>query len=43
MLKIIFYTILLNKKEALNKAMRFSGSLNSLLGKGSWYRPKFNF
>ena len=43
MLKIIFYTILLNKKEALNKAMRFSGSLNSLLGKDSWYRPKFNF
>ena len=43
MLKIIFYTILLNKKEALNKTMRFSGTLNSLLGKGSWYRPKFNF
>jgi GT2 family glycosyltransferase len=42
-LKIIFYTILLNKKEAVNKTMRFSGTLNSLLGKGSWYRPKFNF
>ena len=43
MLKIIFYTVLLNKKEAINKIMRFSGMLNSLLGKGSWYRPKFNF
>lgn len=43
MLKIIFYTILLNKKEAINKTMRFSGMLTSLLGKGSWYRPKFNF
>ena len=42
MLKIFFYTILLNKKEAINKTMRFLGTLNSLLGKGSWYRPKFN-
>ena len=43
MLKIIFYIISLNKKEAINKTMRFSGIMNSLLGKGSWYRPKFNF
>ncbi|MDB4154197.1 glycosyltransferase [Candidatus Pelagibacter sp.] len=43
MLKIIFYIILLNKKEAINKTMRFLGTLNSLLGRDSWYRPKFNF
>ena len=41
--KIIFYSILLNKKEIINKTMRFSGTLNSLLGKSSWYRPKFDF
>jgi GT2 family glycosyltransferase len=43
MLKIFFYIILLNKKEVINKTMRFLGILNSLLGKDSWYRPKFNF
>ena len=43
LLKIIFYIILLNKKQIINKSMRFSGTLNSLLGKSSWYRPKFNF
>jgi GT2 family glycosyltransferase len=42
LLKIIFYGILLKKKEVINKTMRFSGILNSLLGKKSWYRPKFN-
>ena len=42
LLKIIFYSILLKKKEVINKTMRFSGTLNSLLGKKSWYRPKFN-
>ena len=43
LLKIIFYIALFNKKEVINKSMRFSGSLNSLLGRSSWYRPKFNF
>ena len=43
LLKIIFYIALLNKKEVINKSMRFSGALNSLLGRTSWYRPKFNF
>ena len=43
LLKIIFYIALLNKKEVINKSMRFSGVLNSLLGISSWYRPKFNF
>ena len=39
-LKIFFYSIILNKKEVLKKSMRFSGTLNSLLGRKSWYRPK---
>ena len=43
LIKIIFYITLLNKKEVINKTMRFSGTLNSLLGRSSWYRPKFNF
>ena len=42
-LKIIFYITLLNKKEVINKSMRFLGVLNSLLGRSSWYRPKLNF
>ena len=41
--KIIFYIVLLNKKEIINKTMRFSGTLSSLLGRSSWYRPKFDF
>ena len=43
LLKIIFYIFLFNKKEIINKSMRFSGALNSLLGKRSWYRPKLEF
>ena len=43
LLKIIFYIFLFNKKESINKWMRFSGTLNSLLGRSSWYSPKFNF
>ena len=43
LIKIIFYIALFNKKETINKAMRFSGTLNSLIGKSSWYRPKHNF
>ena len=42
-IKIIFYIALFNKKEIINKTMRFSGTLNSLLGRSSWYRPKHNF
>ena len=43
LLKIFFYIILFNKKEIINKTMRLSGTLNSLLGKSSWYRPKIDF
>ena len=42
-IKIIFYIALFNKKQIINKTMRFSGTLNSLIGKSSWYRPKHNF
>lgn len=39
-LKIIFYSLLLNKKEVINKTMRLSGTFNALIGRNSWYRPK---
>ena len=39
-LKIIFYSLLLNKKEVINKTMRLSGTFNSLIGRSSWFRPK---
>jgi len=39
-LKIIFYSLLLNKKEVINKTMRLSGTFNALIGKSSWFRPK---
>ena len=41
LVKIFFYSISFNKTETINKFMRFSGTFNSLLGKSSWYRPKF--
>jgi len=37
--KFLFYSILFNKKKKIYQ-MRFSGLLNSMLGKSSWYRPK---
>ena len=39
-LKIIFYSLILNKKEVINKTMRLSGTFNALIGRNSWYRPK---
>jgi len=39
-LKIIFYSLLLNKKDVINKTMRLSGTFNSLIGRSSWFRPK---
>lgn len=39
-LRIIFYTVLLDKKKAMYKQYRLSGAYNSLIGKSSWYRPK---
>ena len=39
-LKIIFYTLVLNKNKKAIYKQRFSGIFNSILGKASWYRPK---
>tara|TARA_A100001011_G_C14296951_1_gene838878 strand:- start:1893 stop:2747 length:855 start_codon:yes stop_codon:yes gene_type:complete len=40
--KFFYYILLFNKKEIVNKIMKFSGTLNSLLGRSSWYRPRFD-
>jgi N-acetylglucosaminyl-diphospho-decaprenol L-rhamnosyltransferase len=40
MLKFLFYFILFNKKKGKIYYQRFSGLLNSIAGKKSWYRPK---
>jgi GT2 family glycosyltransferase len=42
-LKIFIFALLLNRKKTIIFYLRFSGILNSLLGKKSWYRPKKNF
>ena len=39
LLKIIFYTFIFQKKKIVINYMRFSGTLNALVGKNSWYRP----
>ena len=41
-LKILFYTLKFDKKEMISKTMRYLGTLNALVGKKSWYRPKFD-
>ncbi len=38
--KIIFFTLMFNKKKRRIYSQRFSGLLNSIVGKKSWYRPK---
>ena len=38
-LKLIFYALIFQKKKIVINYMRFSGTLNGLLGKNSWYRP----
>ena len=38
-LKIIFYALIFQKKKIVINYMRFSGTLNALVGKNSWYRP----
>ena len=40
LLKIIFFTLVLNKKRRRIYFQRFSGLINSMVGKKSWYRPK---
>ena len=38
-LKTIFYALIFQKKKIVINYMRFSGTLNALVGKNSWYRP----
>ena len=39
LLKMIFYILVFQKKKIVINYMRFSGTLNALVGKNSWYRP----
>ena len=39
LLKMMFYTFIFQKKKIVINYMRFSGTLNALVGKNSWYRP----
>ena len=39
-IKILFYFLTLNSKKRKIYFQRFSGIINSILGKKSWYRPK---
>ena len=39
-IKIIFYTLILNRDKKKIYFQRFSGLYNSIIGKKSWYRPK---
>ena len=39
-LKIFFYTFVLNHKKRKIYSQRFLGLVNSIIGKKSWYRPK---
>ena len=39
LIKMIFYTLIFQKKKIVINYMRFSGTLNALVGKNSWYRP----
>ena len=39
-IKIIFYILIFNKIKRRIYFQRFSGLLNSIIGKSSWYRPK---
>ena len=38
--KVLLYTLLLNKKKKDIYYKRYSGLMNAIMGKGSWYRPK---
>ena len=39
LLKTIFFVIIFQPRKIMINFMRFSGTLNALLGKNSWYRP----
>ena len=40
LIKMIFYYLILNKTRQKIYLQRFSGLINSILGRKSWYRPK---
>ena len=42
-IKMIFFTVIYNKKKQTMYYARFSGLLNSMIGKKSWYRVKSLF
>ena len=39
-LKVLFYTLIINKKKKDIYYQRYSGLINAVMGKSSWYRPK---
>ena len=40
LIKLIFYSLMFNKIKKKIYYQRFSGLLNSIIGRNSWYRPK---
>ena len=42
LIKIVFYTLILNKEKRDIYSFRLSGILNSIMGKKSWYRPSLD-
>ena len=38
--KIMFYSVILNKNKKKIYYQRYSGLMNAIIGKSSWYRPK---
>ena len=41
-IKMLFYFLILNKQNKEIYSKRFSGIINSMLGKNSWYRPNLD-
>ena len=42
LIKVVFYTVTLNKEKKDIYYFRLSGILNSIIGKKSWYRPSLD-
>ena len=42
LIKVVFYTLTLNKEKKDIYYFRLSGILNSIIGKKSWYRPSLD-
>ena len=39
-IKLLIYSIIMNKRKKESYFQRYSGLINAMLGKSSWYRPK---